>query len=298
MKDLTIFILTSGEESLNECMESVKKQSTHGRAAPHVEIIKDVYPVHEAFNQMHTRCKTDFFIQVDADVILKNDAVVILYEAMKRASFMVYAAYGQLYEEGFGPGGSVRCWRKNVFNIFKFRDVRTTDRDFYKRAILLGLHRKDVKKTLGIHRPRQSDFLDYWKTKGEVEKWQFLGRRFEKYAHGLYKDLIKDPHRNRYKILGFSIGVLTSKERIQRSKNTRVEQERVRSIFNIVRSSFDKFNIGESTNLTYLCNILKKAYRNYSPHEKKDFIKEVIGELYNTRPDEATVENLHQVIAL
>ena len=298
MSDLTIFVITCGEESLDKCMESIQRQHLGGNNKPKVEIIRDVYPVNKAFNQMHKRCKTAYFIQVDADVILHEDALITLYEAMKKSSFMTYATYGQLYEEGFGLGGSVRCWRKSVFNIFKFRDVRTTDRDFYKRAILLGLRTKDVKKTLGIHRPRQSDFLDYWKTKGDVEKWQFLGRRFEKYAEGLYRDLIKDPHGNKYKILGFSLGALTSRERIQRSKNTRVEEERIKSIFNILNTGFDKFNIGGNTNLTYLCNVLKKAYRNYSPPEKKDSIKEVIRELYGTKLDEVTVENLHQVIAL
>jgi len=298
MKDLTIFILTSGEESLDECMGAIERQKTSGRTAPHIEIIKDMHPMYKAFNQMHKRCKTDFFIQVDADVILNKDAVSILYEAIKKTNFMVYAAYGQLYEEGFGLGGSVRCWKKNIFNVFKFRDARTTDRDFYKRAILLGLHRKNVKKVLGIHKPRQSDFLDYLKTKSDVEKWQFLGRSFEKYAGPLYNDLVKDPHENRYKILGFSIGTLTSRERIQRSKNTRIEQERIKSIFNILNTDFDKFGIRENANFSYLGNISKKAYRNYSPREKKDFIKEAVRELYDTSLDEPIVENLHQVIAL
>ena len=112
MKDLTIFIITCGEGSLDECMGSIESQHVGSKSRPNVEVIKDVYPVSEAFNEMHKRSQTPYFIQVDADIILNKDAIDKLYQAMKKSNFLVYATVGQLYEEGFGLGGSVRCWRR------------------------------------------------------------------------------------------------------------------------------------------------------------------------------------------
>lgn len=297
MSDLTIFVITTGEESFDECIGAVKRQDLAGIREPGIEIIKDIFPVHEAFNEMHRRSKTPYFIQVDADVILDKDAVALLYKAIRRAGPFVYAAYGQLYEEGFGPGGSVRCWKRSIFNLFRFRDRRATDRDFYNRAMLLGLHRINVNKTLGLHKPRQSDLLDYWKTKGDVEKWQFLGRPFSKYAQKLYGELITKPEENKYKILGFMLGVLTSKERIRRSKDAKVEKERIEKIFYILNKNFNTFMLKEGIDFLGLSELAKKAYLNYSPAAKRRFTKEILGEFFAGCIDGERLEEIYKVVS-
>jgi len=296
LKDLTVFVLTTGEESLSECLRAIERQNVDKDGRFTVEIIKDVYPVHEAFNEMHIRAKTPYFIQVDADVILDDGAIETLYKAAKYSSPLVCAAYGQLYEEGFGPGGSVRCWKRSIFNLFKFRDVRTTDRDFYKRAILLGFHRKDCKKTIGIHRPRQSDFLDYWKTKGDIEKWQFLGRPFGMYAEALYKKLIESPKKNRYKILGFSIGVLTSKKRINRSKDTFVEMGRIGSIFKSLGKEFNTFSLGNEANLSRIGDIASKTYLSFEKTKKKDSVRAIFKEIFKSDLDNRKALEMYERI--
>ncbi len=278
MSDLTVFILTCGEESLKQCMETLERQGLED--GTNIELINDVYPMSEAFNEMHRRCKTPYFIQVDADVILNDGAIDALYQNLKRSNFFIYATYGQLYEEGFGLGGSVRCWKRDIFKIFKFRDVRTVDRDFYRRARYLGFKRKDVGGVLGIHRPRHSNFSDYLKTKGDVEKWQFLNRPFKKYAEPLYEELIKDTHKNRYRILGFFLGTLSSKERVCKSKDVYTEKETLRSILSLLKADFDKFALRDGIDFLRLKSLLKEAYRNYSPITKKGFLKETFKELF------------------
>ena len=296
MKDLTLFVITTGEETTEECMKALQNQKISGPGGFNIEVIKDVYPMHEAFNQMHKRSKTPYFIQVDADVILKNNAVDTLYRAAKSSSPFVYAACGQLYEEGFGPGGSVRCWKKGIFKIFKFRDVRTVDRDFYKRAVLFGFHRKNIKRTLGIHRPRQSDFLDYLKTKGDVEKWQFLRRPFTRYAEGLYLNLKKDPGKNRYKILGLMLGVITSDKRIKRSKDARVEKERIESLCRILGMDFNRIILREDINMAHFLELIKKSYRNYSPVEKKYLMNGLFKEFFNVPLGRDKLDKAYEVV--
>lgn len=295
MRDLTVFVITCGEEGLDNCLDSVKKQKLSLGSKPDIQIIRDIYPMSEAFNQMHKRCKTPYFVQVDADVILNEDAIGALYENIQKTGLFTYAVYGQLYEEGFGPGGSVRCWKKAFFNVFKFRDVRTVDRDLFNRLKLFGLRRMKVEGVLGVHKPRQSDFSEYLKTKSDIEKWQFLKRPFMRYADKLYKELTKDPVKNKYKILGFILGTLSSKERIYKSKDMRVEEERLRSLFKILKADFDAFNLKDNTDFVKILNVAKRSYLNYSPKGRS--IGEIINSVFGIEADGKMLSELVNIIS-
>lgn len=178
-----------------------------------------------AFQAMPDRCRTRYFVQVDADMVLEPDAVERLYERIRRSGLRTYQVSGQLYEEGFGPGGAVKCWKRAVFRLLRFRDVRTVDRDFYRRAGRLGLRRDIVGEIVGRHLPRYSPASEYLKTKGDVEKWRFLGRPAEQYALPLLDELLAGYPESRQRLLGALVGALTGPERLARSKDVRHERE-------------------------------------------------------------------------
>lgn len=234
MSDMTIFIITCGEDVFNECMAAIRQQTLNCKIDIPVEVIKDVYPMSEAFNEMHRRCKTPYFVQVDADIILNDDALAILYQGIKKSFFFQYVVYGQLFEEGFGAGGAVRCWKKSFFRLFKFRDCRTVDRDLFKRARYFGLRRKNLNKAIGIHRPRHSVFSEYLKAKSDIEKWRFLKRPPQIYAFPLLEDLSQDCAANRYKLFGLLLGAVTSWEKVRHSKNIRIEKESLQNILRLL----------------------------------------------------------------
>jgi hypothetical protein len=188
----------------------------------------------EAFNEMHRRCQTPYFVQVDGDMILKEGAITRLYEGIRRTGFFTYAVYGQLYEEGFGPGGTVRCWKRDFFRWFQFRDVRTVDRDLFRRAAWFGFRRGNLNVNLGTHRPRHSLFSEYLKSKSDVEKWRFLKRPARRYALPLLEELLRDPQENRCRIFGALLGGMTSWERVCRSKDVRLEEERLRRVLDLL----------------------------------------------------------------
>ena len=227
---ITVFIIHCGEESFNQCFSSIQNQKLAYNTSIKIEIIKDVYPMSEAFNEMHRQCQTPYFVQVDTDMILNEDAIQILYDEIIKTPFWIYAVYGQLYEEGFGIGGTVRCWKKNFFKYFQFRDVRTVDRDLFKRARWLGLRRRKVPGLLGTHLARHSYLSEYLKTKSDIEKWRFLGRKASRYALPLFENLRKNPVENRFKILGALSGVLSPSAQVKNSKNIFFEKEKLSSL--------------------------------------------------------------------
>ncbi|MDA8792855.1 hypothetical protein N9N67_06385 [Bacteriovoracaceae bacterium] len=259
--EVTVFVVTIGEDSLDECVKAIENQTYKKDHQLPIEIIKDIFPMSEAFNEMHRRCQTKFFVQVDADVILKPEAVQTLYNAIKNKSFLTYASYASLYEEGFGVGGSVRCWRKSFFKWFPFRDARTVDRNLYKRARRFGFRRKGLKDVVGIHRPRYSIFSEYLKTKSDVEKWRFLGRKPKKYAIPLIEEMSKDPVKEKYRIFGALLGGMTGNDRVQTSKDFSLEKKRFDTLSNELQiEDFSQISIDKEYLNSDLMDLFAKSY--------------------------------------
>jgi len=274
---VTVFVISSGEESEADCIKALEAQQLGTELAISIEHIRDVTPMSEAFNEMHRRSKTPFFIQVDADMILNPTAVRTLYEGLHNASFFTYAAYGQLYEEGFGMGNSVRCWRKSFFKLFQFRDRRTVDRDLYKRAAWLGFRRKDLKTQVGIHRPRHSIYSEYLKTKADVEKWRFLGRPPEQYAVPLLNKLL-ETEGSSPALFGALCGAMTEWPRVRRSKDSVFEKQQLSEhlrklgVSNLDSLHFTKLNGPEAPQVV---SLFANAYRGneHSARELSDLIR-------------------------
>ncbi len=232
LDDLTVFIISTGEDTAKDCVDSLRSQDVTFE----INIIENVFPMSKAFQSMPERCRTPYFIQVDADMILEPHAVRTLYEGGLKSGFFPPVVYGQLYEEGFGVGGSIRLWKKRLFDFFSFRDCRTVDRDLYNRIKWFGFKRKNLDMVLGIHRPRHSEFSIYLKAKSDIEKWRFLKRGSGLYAENLYDEIVEDIANRADQYFGLLLGALTPKERYLKSKDLSIEKKR----FEIVTESFGK----------------------------------------------------------
>jgi len=220
--NITVFIISIGEDTTEECEEALKAQDCTFT----IKYIKDTYPMSAAFQRMPDECDTKYFIQVDSDMILKSHAVQTLYNEIKKTPFMTYMVFGQLYEKGVGDSGAVKCWKRWLFNYLSFRDLRAVDRDVYRRTKWFGLRYKNLRNSLGLHQARETDFTRYLKTKSDVEKRRYL--RITPYRHDmkLLETSVHNLPATSYELLGALFGALTSKERLLRSKDFRLENER------------------------------------------------------------------------
>jgi hypothetical protein len=232
--ELTVFVISAGEEVLEECLAALDRQTCSFR----LERIVDVYPMSAAFQAMPDRCSTKYFVQVDADMVPKPHAVEVLYERIRDSGPRTYMVSGPLWQEGFGVAGAVKCWKRAIFRLLRFRDVRTVDRDFYRRAARLGLRRTPLTEPLGIHQAHHSPYSDFLKSKGDVEKWRFLGREPQSYALPLLDELVAGLPATRLRLLGALLGALTGPETVRRSKDLRRERQafdRVRALVDVER---------------------------------------------------------------
>ncbi len=260
-----------------------------------VKHIRDTFPMYRAFQRMPDECETKYFIQVDSDLVLKPHAVQTLYKGIRDSSFMIYMVYGQLYEEGFGIGGSVRCWKRRLFKYFRFRDCRTVDRDLYRRVRRIGLRAKNLNQILGLHLARHSPFSNYLKTKSDVEKWRFLKRPPEMYALKVLNRSIESLPVSSNDLLGVLLGVLTTKERLVRSKDIKLETERYSEI---LRHLGRGENLAEISNLRVNTADLKalfcKSYRDISDNhiEAKLALADMVIKIFGRKPTASPVELL------
>lgn len=208
--ELTVFVITTGEEPLDDCLAALERQTCAFR----VERVEGVHPMSAAFQAMPDRAVTPMFLQVDADMVLDEDAVERLHAALRRSAPWTYMVAGMLREDG-EVRGSLKCWKRSLFRCFSFRDCRTVDRDLHRRTRRLGLRWRLLPGTFGEHRATASPYSGYLKAKADVEKWRFLGRPPERYALPLLDSLAGDGERR----IGALLGALTIEPRLSRSKD-------------------------------------------------------------------------------
>lgn len=260
LDDLTVYVIVTGEETMSDCLDSLNNQDCGFQ----IETIKDVYPMSAAFQAMPDRCSTKYFVQVDADMLLKPHAVSLLHSGIRCTNPMTYAVLGMLYEEGFGPGGAVKCWKRGFFRFFSFHDCRTVDRDLFQRARRFGFKRHVLsQEVIGIHRPRHSPYSAYLKAKADVEKWRFLERPPDQQALPLVSDILNSPHESRHRLLGILCGSLTGACRLVTSKNARIERQRWERLLSLLGQGVDlsrhqiKLSVAESQQV---CDSFVRCY--------------------------------------
>src|SRR5215213_11615024 len=77
LDDTTVCVITVGDEpNFTECLERLRAQTVGFR----LEIIDRIAPMSRAFREMQDRCSTQWFVQVDEDMLLYPHAIASLRE--------------------------------------------------------------------------------------------------------------------------------------------------------------------------------------------------------------------------
>jgi len=81
---ITIFLITIQSHQLEFTLESINKLNPNYPVL--VNVIMNVAPTNRAYNQMRERCKTPYFIQLDEDMELQEDAIQICMNQIEKSS--------------------------------------------------------------------------------------------------------------------------------------------------------------------------------------------------------------------
>jgi hypothetical protein len=80
---ITIFLITIQSHQLKFSLESINKLDPTFPVL--VNVIMNVAPTNRAYNQMREHCKTTYFIQLDEDMELKEDAIQICMKQIEKS---------------------------------------------------------------------------------------------------------------------------------------------------------------------------------------------------------------------
>ena len=220
-------------------MQRLREQTVKSR----LDVIRNVAPMSEAFNEMHRRCETPLFVQVDEDMRLYPQALEKLVEEVERASEKTAIITAPLLDVQVDlPMYGVKIYRTEIVTRFPHRNTVscevTHNQDLQAagyeliglprtRAACLGLHGKHYTPRTAFIRwrrlflkrrrrgrplwaaPWPARFLRRYRQSGsEIDLYSFLGA-----LSALHGDLPEDREhdfRDRYEEFERIQEVLTS----------------------------------------------------------------------------------------
>jgi MoaA/NifB/PqqE/SkfB family radical SAM enzyme len=176
--DLTVFLITTGEPSTPTCLRRLYNQDCEFT----LEIIHDVAPLNVAFQQMIDRCQTDYYVQVDADMLLNPRAIRTVYEGLKSQSEKTAIYISWLWGDAEDrPIVGLKCYRLSLMRSTPYRsDVMSCEvpqvKDLESRGYRTFLsdvpHDRDG--CVGLHYSLQTPEMAF-------RRWQRLMHKHRRY---------------------------------------------------------------------------------------------------------------------
>lgn len=133
----TVFVLTVGDVTFPHCLKALEAQTCRSFK---LDIIRNVSPFSAAAQEMFNRCATEYFIQVDEDMILNPDAVARMEEVMEAAPDDVGMVCFYMHDEDREQKiQGVKIHRTRHFQHLRFQDLKASEMDLLEQMARRGV---------------------------------------------------------------------------------------------------------------------------------------------------------------
>ncbi len=217
----TVFVLTVDDPVLEACLEALHKQE----GLPFkLDVIRNVYPFSAAAQRMITDCATEFFLQVDEDMILHLDAVMTMEATMRQVPDDVGMICFHLFDEDRGvPIQGVKIYRTALMKSLVFQDVKASEMDLLEQMGHQGIKwilHPDVKGRHGTSYTVETIYRRY-KTMYEkdIRQWNVLTSDICRKADSFRQT--GDPLQL-FALLGAAHGIINAPLAVDREKDARL----------------------------------------------------------------------------
>ncbi len=164
----TVFIITVGDSTLAACQEAIRHQITQSFV---LDLIRNVHPMSAAFQEMIKRCETEYFIQVDEDMILEPTAVSSMEGMMRKAPDDIGMICFHLYDIDRNANiQGVKIYRTAAIKSLAFRDVKACEMDLLEQMGQRGIRWILHPSVQGRHGTAYSPETIYRRYKSMYEK--------------------------------------------------------------------------------------------------------------------------------
>lgn len=247
-KDITIALMTCGEETESDCLKSIKCFRSE---VDFIEI-RNVFPQIKALNKMIDEVKTEWFIPLDADMILHEDAWARIINALNRHRnnqqwhSILFPLWDTLTERKIL---ALKILRSKIAKENPFVDSNTPDVEHYQRLTDLGYTCIDdylKQKPIGNHVVKGKYFC-YFKFKDVYQTYRsynfewdsgvFMGgedlrsKAKKHFDFFLYKFITTNNKDYLYCIAGMIDGIISPLEK--KSKTLELKKIKIKSKFAI-----------------------------------------------------------------
>lgn len=167
--EVTVFLITIGNSNYTDCLEHLQKQTVHFR----LDIIREITPLSKAFQEMINRCKTPYYIEVDEDMILNQDAIEYLYKTIKneqdQKTAMICCDLKDVHYDI--PINGIKIYKHEIFKNFSYNlTYPSCEVDQLERLSQAGYKWKYNSTVIGLHHP-------YWNSKDIYERYWNLAKK-------------------------------------------------------------------------------------------------------------------------
>lgn len=147
--EVTVFLLTCKNNSnLLGCIESLTKQTANFN----LKIIKNIFPLSKAKQTMIEECTTPYYIQLDEDIILKPNAIEILYNTIKKSNncmecFSLYDCHTKAIIQG------IKIFNHSIFKKYPYNNLLGSEFEQLNRIKNNGFKYEIHNNIIGEHSP-------------------------------------------------------------------------------------------------------------------------------------------------
>lgn len=163
---ISAYVITIGESTLEQCLAHLKKQALR---LDHIDVVANVPGYANARNEVHRRVETDFFLPVDADMLLHTRCVEVLFSAIAKKS-RVFDVVGRLHDPLLGSIMGIHLLRTACVKHVAYEDSIVGDAIFMD-GVSQKFEKVILNRVVGLHRPEYDRLVSlYHKFTLEGEK--------------------------------------------------------------------------------------------------------------------------------
>jgi hypothetical protein len=167
-----VIIVTCGEPQFEACRHSINAQTLK---ADKIDVVRDVYPMSAAFNEVLKLSTCDYSVTVDADMVLDPHALETLYNDIGATEDNVFGIGYRLRDPYYGAIGNIKILKSSLLRTRTFRDQCGCDRVLEKELNDEGYVMRRRDETLGVHLPDATPEQLFKRSLGTARKFLKFG---------------------------------------------------------------------------------------------------------------------------
>ncbi|MDD3296495.1 MAG: glycosyltransferase [Candidatus Omnitrophica bacterium] len=143
------FLISVGERTEADSYNSILNQSI---PVNRISVVRNIRGIHNALNAVNKKVTSEFYVRVDADMVLDRDCVEVLYGRIKKDTNLC-RVQGLLRDPFLGRIWGISIFRSCYTKYYHYSGNIGQDREFDQAMQAKGYRLEKYKKLLGVHHP-------------------------------------------------------------------------------------------------------------------------------------------------